>query len=419
MRWTAVTIIGALNLAACNKGEPAPPPPEPPVAKQPVRGAAGDGDLRVMLSDLASSKACSLIRGQFRALRAPDRPGVATGVLWIRGCEISNDGTRVTFHLTGNGWQWADQTKKKAGGTFVVRQYVKFSVDTKIQGSLDIAYDRKAHIVSLWFTPTALPDVGFKTVGDVDVDRKGTWSSIVGALGSAIADSPESVAEDQAATMGKGELKKQLADGLAVTINLCTGLARFNLGRQPKSEMQPADVGETKRVPVEVQPGGVMVAGPQLAGNGMTVHAETSQGAVRMTLVCAEHAEAVAAELLADRVPSVVPVLGSVDVRGKAKLHIKSTRCPVVVVTSPLDNAPATYSWLRLPSEIAGSTGGPLMHCKDATPPARTSTQPTPSGAKPKSERRSRSPRQTIRDAWRSTESVRRSRTREPVGLRQ
>ena len=384
MRRMAITIVSSLYLAACKKSEPPPPPPVPPVAKQPVRGAAGDDDLRVMLSDLASSKACTMIRGQFRALRAPERPGVATGVLWIRDCEIANDGARVTFHLKGNGWQWADQTKKKAGGTFVVRQYVKFSVDTKIQGGLDIAYDRKAHVVSLWFTPTALPDVGFETVGDVDVDRKGTWSSIVGALGSAISDSPESVAEDEASTQGKGELKKQLADGLAVTINLCTGLSRFNLGRQPKGEMQPADVGETKRVPVEIQPGGVMIAGPQLAGNGMTVHAETTQGAARMTLVCAEHAEAVAAEFVADRVPTAVPVLGSVDVRGKAKLHIKSTRCPVVVVTSPLDNVPATYSWLRLPSEIAGSTGGPMMRCENATPPDRTSTPPTAADARQK-----------------------------------
>ena len=331
-----------------------------------------------------------MIRGQFRALRAPDRPDIATGVLWIRGCEITNDGARVTFHLTGNGWQWADQTKKKAGGTFVVRQYVKFSVDTKIQGGLDIAYARKAHVVSLWFTPDALPDIGFQTIGDIDVDRKGAWSSVVGALGGVFADSPETMADGEAKQMGKGEFGKQLADGLAVTINLCTGLSRFNLGRQPKGDMQPADVGETKRVPVEIQPGGVMISGPQLAGNGMTVHAETTQGAVRVTLVCAEHAENLATAFVAGRVPTAVPLLGSVDVRGKAELHIKPTKCLVAVVTSPLDNVPATYSWLRLPSEIARSTGGPLMHCEkakspDAKPADVKPADPTPNttNAKP------------------------------------
>lgn len=330
-----------------------------------------------------------MIRGQFRALRAPDRPAIATGVLWIRDCAITNDGARVTFHLTGDGWQWAEQTKKKAGGTFVVRQYVKFSVDTTIRGALDIAYSRKAHVVSLWFTPEALPEVGFQTIGDVEVDRQGTWSSIVGSLGSAFADSPETVAAGEAEKLGKVELTKQLADGLAVTLNLCTGLSRFNLGRPPKGEMQPADVGETKRVPVEIQPGGVMIAGPQLAGNGMTVHAETTQGAVRMTLVCAEHAESVAAAFVAGRVPTAVPLLGSVDVRGTGKLHIKPTKCLVVLVTSPLDNMAATYSWLRLPSETAESTGGPLVQCE---PPKSLNGKPaqakpmdsTPKHAAPK-----------------------------------
>jgi hypothetical protein len=155
-----------------------------------------------------------------------------------------------------------------------------------------------------------------------------------------------------------------------VTINLCTGLSRFNLGRQPKGEMQPADVGETKRVPVELQPGGVMIAGPQLAGNGMTVHAETTQGAVRLTLVCADDAETVATAFVNGRVPTNVPLLGSVEVRGKAKLHIKPAKCLVAVVTSALGNQPATYSWLRLPSEIAGSTGGPLMQCEKTKAPA-------------------------------------------------
>ncbi len=328
-----------------------------------------------MMSELASSKACGLIRNQFRALRATDRPGIATGVLWIRGCDITNDGTKVTFHLTGDGWQWANETKKKAGGTFEVHQYVRFTVDTKIEGAIDIAYDRKSHVVSLWFTPDRLPEVGFEPVGGVEVDRKGTWSSIVGALGSTFAESPEEAAGGEAKKLGTGEMTKQLADGLAVTINLCTGLSRFNLGRQPKGEMQPADVGETKRVPVEIQPGGVMVAGPHLAGNGMTIHAETAQGAVRMTMVCAEHAESLATAFVAGRVPSAVPVLGSVDVRGKAKLHIKPAKCPVVVVVSPLDNVPATYSWLRLPSEIASSTGGPLIQCATVQP-KNASVQP-------------------------------------------
>src|SRR5688572_1547158 len=126
-------VLCGILLAACNRDEPTPPPsPAPAVAKPPIRGAAGDRDLRVMLADVASAKACAMIRDQFRGLRAPDRPQLVTGVLWIRACTIANDGLDVTFHLKGHGWQWAQQTKKKAGGSFEVKQYVRFAVDVAI-----------------------------------------------------------------------------------------------------------------------------------------------------------------------------------------------------------------------------------------------------------------------------------------------
>ena len=104
------------------------PPVAVPQAVAPTRGAAGDADLRLMLPELASSKACGMIRGGFQGLSSPDHPDVVTGVLRIRQCEITNAGAHVTFHITGNGWLWVDQTKSKAGLTFTVRQYVRFSI---------------------------------------------------------------------------------------------------------------------------------------------------------------------------------------------------------------------------------------------------------------------------------------------------
>src|SRR4051812_14360538 len=101
-----VVLALALALPACGKHHEAPPPPPPP-AHAPMRGATGDADLRVMLAEVAAAKACTLVKGQFRALRAPDRRDVATGILWIRTCRITNDGTQVTFHLGASGWQWA------------------------------------------------------------------------------------------------------------------------------------------------------------------------------------------------------------------------------------------------------------------------------------------------------------------------
>jgi hypothetical protein len=355
--------LGVVMLAACEHGTPPPPPAVVAQAVAPTRGAAGDADLRVMLSELASSKACAMIRDGFHGLRSPDHPDVVTGVLWIRQCEITNAGAHVTFHITGNGWMWVDQSKSKAGGTFTVRQYVRFSIATTIRGALDIFYDRDVHVVTVWFTPDRAPEVEFKTIGDIEVDSQDAWSSVVGALGTAFATSPQGLAHSQATSQGTRDLSAQFAHGLALTVNLCTGLRRVHLGQPPQGEMGAADVGETWRVPAEIQPGGVMIVGPQNAEEGMTLQADASQGGVRLTLVCAKQADTVATEYMAGRITSNVPVLGTIDVRTKAQLRINPTTCPVVVVATPLDNVPTRFAWERPTAEVARSTGGQMVHC--------------------------------------------------------
>ena len=59
--------LSLVTLAACEHDVPSPPPvSSKKAAVAPTRGAAGDEDLRVMLSELASSKACGLVRGGTR-----------------------------------------------------------------------------------------------------------------------------------------------------------------------------------------------------------------------------------------------------------------------------------------------------------------------------------------------------------------
>ena len=128
--------------------------------------------------------------------------------------------------------------------------------------------------------------------------------------------------------------------------------------------MGAANVGETLRVPVDVKPGGMMLIGPQLAGRGMTLQATASRGAAKVSIVCAQDAATVATEFLQGRSTSSVPALGSVEVRTTARLEIKPTACPVVVVISPLENAPARLAWERPTAEIARSTGGSLIPCE-------------------------------------------------------
>jgi hypothetical protein len=363
-----VALAAALACGACRRRDHQDPPPPAPlaVAPEPLRGAAGDSDLRLMLAELASAKACEMIRGQFRGLRAVERPNVVTGVLWIERCKITNEGTKVTFHLGGRGWQWADKAKKKAGGTFVIRQYVRFAVETAIPGALDIAYDRKSHVVSLWFSPSDV-QVKFTPLGDFDVDEQGVWSSIIGALGSAFASSPEEQANQQARKEGTQNFKQQMADGLSVTINLCSGLSRFNLGRPPKGQMTEPDVGETRKLPVELQEGGFMAFGPQIVGEGLSIRVDAA-GGVRLAVACKAQAEAAAAAFVErQQPPGAGEWLATAEIKnGTGELRIPRTSCLVYVLAWP-DGGPVSFDFRRPPHEIARATGGPLIECEKAS----------------------------------------------------
>jgi hypothetical protein len=363
----------ALVVAACQRApsvEQNAHAAEPvPSAKPVERGAVGDSDLRVMLTELASAKACELIRGQFRPLRAADRPDVVTGILWIRECKISNVGTQVTVALSGSGWQWAAQEQHKAGATFAIQQYVKFGMTASIPGALDIAYAPSDHIVSLWFTPATPPEVTFTPLGDIDVDRKGTWSSVVGAVASVFGQSPEHLANGAAKEQGGHELEKQLADGLSLTINLCTGLARFHLGREPKGTLNKPDAGETKKVPIELQPNALMVFGPQLVGEaGFTANVDSPNGALHAALACADQADLLAAAYVAGQPLPAIKTLAAKDIRGKGSLRVSRANCPVALITQELDPSVhgASFDWQRPLSETARSTGGPIIECAPA-----------------------------------------------------
>jgi hypothetical protein len=382
-----ITFLACCALLACHRDRPEPPPRPPPAAKAPVRGAVGDQDLRVMLGDVASAKACEMIRGQFRGLRDAERPGVVTGVLWIRECTITNDGTHVRFAIAGNGWQWAQQEKREAGGKFDVHQYVKFGVHATIDGTLDLAYDRGAHVVSFWFTPARTPEIAFEPIGGVSVDRKGLWSSVIGALSSVFADSPDTQGEHEAKKQGTQQFTDQLADGLSVAIDLCSGYQRFTLGRPPKGSLGPPDVGETPRVPVELAPGALFVFGPELAPRGMTIDVDAPAGPVDVALACSDEAEQLADAFVHGKpvalagsrgdAPEHRGVLAHGVVSGHGKLHAPPSSCKVAVVARAMTPGKSTLVWRRPAGEQARSTGGPVLHCAAPTPrPGATTARP-------------------------------------------
>lgn len=354
------SILIATLCCACGKDEP--PLPPPPEVRPPVRGAAGDQDLRVMLAEIASSKACEMIRGAFRPLKATGDPSLISGVLSIRDCKITNKGTHVTYELAGVGWQWADQTKKKAGGTFVMRDYVTFGVKARIEGNLDIAYDTNDHVVSLWYSPKETPDVTFEPIGDVNVEEKGAWSEVVGGLSTVIGSSPDEQGEDQAKKQGTNEFENQLAEGMTVAIDLCTGYQRFTLGLPKKGQLGPPNPGETFKQPIELAKNGMLVFGPYFAKDGMNVTLH-SDGPVRAGLVCADDVVPAVDAFVHKQPLPVIPTLDQADINGNGSLKVKAQRCKVALVVKSLAENKVRFDWARPPREIAQSTGGPAIHC--------------------------------------------------------
>ena len=359
-----VTALTALIVSCATPPTPAPvaPPTPPPI----VKGAAGDRDLRVMIAEIAANKACSMVEHQFRTLRAktPDRPVI--GAMWLRDCKIVHDGARLNIEVAGRGWEWVDRETKKAGATFHVHQYVKFELRAVVTGDVDVAYDPRSHVGTLWLTPVGPPDVTMKALGDVDVDREGVWADLIGALGTATGHDPDRQGEHKVAEEGTKASTAELAKGMTMTMNLCNGLSHMVAGRLPRGIYGPAGPGETRRAPITIYPQGLLLFPPAHAPDGLTIKLD-SQGPVRIGLACRDQAEAAAAAFL-EATPVAPKLLADQVVTGKATLSIGPQRCLVSVVAMSVLPTPVTFDYERPLAEAAQATQGPLIRCdKPAT----------------------------------------------------
>ncbi|HUS66381.1 MAG TPA: hypothetical protein VMZ28_17635 [Kofleriaceae bacterium] len=369
MRRALPLLLAILCACSSDEEEDAPPPPAPPPA-QPRRVATQDENLRVLVAELTAAKSCEMIKGQFRGLKDRKDPKKVTGVVWIRECRVTHGGgTGVTFHLGGNGWQWVEVVKKKAGATFDLRQYVRFEMQLEVTGTLDLGYEPKSHIVTFWFTPKSEPAVRFEPIGEVDMDEEGTWSAVVGAMSVVTGETIDGRAEKESKKNGTKAFRGAFADGFAVTMDLCKGLSRFGLERPEIGTMVAPDPGESKSVAIELNPGGLMLFGPYEAPRGMTIDVTAREGEVQTDLICQEEAEELAEVFLsgADAVPPT-RTLSANSVAGREKLKARAGKCKVVVMarTPPGAKKPVTFDWLRPPKEHSRATmGGPILQCND------------------------------------------------------
>jgi hypothetical protein len=351
-------------IAACScKKETPPDPPPAPKPEQPLRDAVGDADLRSLIYDFLSAQACVRMKNHFSGIKDRTRKDVIDGQIWIRDCKVTTDGKQLFAEVSGNGWQWQHKVEKKAGGTFEVNQYVKFGVTAKLAGTADLAYSPKDHVASIWFTPTAKADVKFTPIGEIDVNRDDAWSSILGGAASLIGESPDDNAEQTADQKGTEAFEQQAARGFEVAVDLCSNTARMALKRLPKGQMPKPNVGETHKLQLEVQNYGVMMYGPYVQPEGLTLDVEVTGGALKVNLACAREAEETAQNFL-DNKPNDAKAIKAELVTGHAKLKLPHERCPVVLVVRSVQPQPVMLSFVRPQHEATRAAGGPLASCR-------------------------------------------------------
>jgi hypothetical protein len=355
--------LSLVLIAACSSKKATPPdPPLPAKPEQPLRDAVGDADLRALVYDWLSAQACVRMVNHFSGIRDRTRKDVITGQVWIRGCKITSDSKQLVAEVSGSGWQWQHQVQKKAGGTFEVNQYVKFDVAAKLSGTADLAYSPKDHVASVWFTPTGKPEVKLTPIGEIEVNRDDTWSSILGGAASLIGENPDDKAEETASQKGTEAFEQQAARGFEVAIDLCTATTRMALKRLPKGQMPKPNVGETHKLQLEVQNYGVMMYGPYVQPEGLTLDIEVTGGSLKVNLACAKEAEETAQNFL-DNKPNEAKAIAAQLVTGHAKLKLPHERCPVVLVVRSVQPQPVMLSFVRPKQEAMRAAGGALASC--------------------------------------------------------
>lgn len=369
-RVAAIIAVCASAMFACDRDDPDPDAARPAPPAEPRRSAAGADDLRIMFAEITGASACGKLRNTFRPIGGgPDAP--VTGTMWIEECEAFEHGTTVTLQLAGRGWRWVSRSARSAGAEFELQDYVRFTFSVQVRGAIDIAYAPKRRVFTAWFTPSRPPEATFEPIGKVDVDTEDMWSDVVGALASTFSSSPGERAGDKVSTQGRQQLEKQFTQGIAVTIDLCSGHVRTGFGHPEVGDMlgPPASIREQVAV---VYPGGLLLHGPLLLPKRGIVVQARGGGALVSELVCAEEAVKLAKASLAGAALPRVRTIASTTVRTRAVLDAPAaTSCPVVHVLRPLATTTSGTQVTYQVSELAAHLP-PLATCKEPDAPSAT-----------------------------------------------
>ena len=374
----SIALLGACDTRNATAADPPRAQPVAATRTTEVRASripkTADPHFRELLAAIADARACKQVKDTFHALRSSDDPNTVTGALWIRQCKIDSDGTHLSFHFAGDGWQRVDRKTKKLGATFTVHEYVRFHVTATLDGTLDIAYAPRQHVATIWFEPTKAPDVKFEPVGNVKVDWQGAWSQIIGGIATVIGKAPSKEAKKQVEQQGQQGFSSKLDDGMTITYNACTGSTRSQFGLLPPGKEAPLDVGDTMHVGVELYKGGIQLFGPEYATRTLEIDASATKGPVHVAIACMKEANQIANAFVAGQPLPQVKSVYEVDVTGHRDLRIARPSCPFAVIATS-DAGTVQLRWKKEPPPNTG-----LIDCpaKQENPETATHAHATP-----------------------------------------
>lgn len=338
-------LLLVLALAGCGDS-PATVDVEPIDA--PRRTAAQDRALRRLAIDALRHRACPALRDRFLPL-PEDRPAAQRraieGRLWVSECRLDREAETLSLRLQGRGWQWVERSAAgPLGSSFTVRGTVRLDATVSMTSELDLRYDEDAHRALVALTPTESPRATVTPIGTIPVAPDGGWSSLIGGLGGLLGASPQAQARPLLEQEAAGIVRRQLAGGATLSVDLCTGqpdLVFGPVGDGEAVEPPPFEGGEglwLDNARVRLHPEGLEISGPWDTGEGdgaFELEVE-SGGPVDARVLCRADAAVLASQFLAGGRASLPAGASQQTVRDRATLALRNEDCasPHVVLTA-------------------------------------------------------------------------------------
>ena len=367
--------LGAALALGCGPEAPELPPPVEP----PSRTAAQDREIRALLLDIAVHRMCDALEGRLVPLPEGDARGAAAGTapavgrLEMQRCRARREGERLGLHLEGRGWTWVDERSAGPLATsFRVRGYLRFSLAVDLLGEIDVAYDRRARVATLWLTPRERPVARVTSRGRLPIQAETGWSGLIGRIGQALGgpldERARPMLESHAATL----MASRLRPGVTATANLCTGQLDAVVGalRPGEAPDRPFDEGDRPWLDnqrVLLYPGGIDLAGPyDTSGERLEVDVEVEEGpGVEAQVACRDQAARVLDSFVQERPAFLARARAREVVSGarSASLEVDGAGCELVMLLSPRSSEARAPTRVRLRTRIRGAAAHQLVEC--------------------------------------------------------